>query len=58
MDDYDTLNVYGTLYIGVVYRIDMDTMSCEEFKEKYPIKKIWKLTKADAESANWMVTYP
>jgi hypothetical protein len=49
---------HDTLYVGVFHRADMDAMSCEEFKEKYPIKKIWKLTKADAESANWMVTYP
>ncbi|MDR1180637.1 MAG: hypothetical protein LBL13_01470 [Bacteroidales bacterium] len=44
-------------YIGVFNRIDMDTMSCEEFKQKYPIKKEWQITLADMEAVNWTLVY-
>jgi hypothetical protein len=47
-----------TLSISVFNRIDMDTMSCEEFKQKYPLKKEWKVTLADMEACNWTLVYP
>jgi hypothetical protein len=47
-----------TLFIQVFDRIDMDTMSCEQFALSYPIKKQWKLTKSEAELSNWVLTYP
>jgi len=46
------------LYFGVFYRIDMDTMSCEEFKQKFPLKKEWKVTLADMEACDWTLVYP
>ncbi|NDW19888.1 hypothetical protein D0T53_13395 [Dysgonomonas sp. 216] len=52
------INPQDTLYIEVFNRIDMDTMSCEEFKDKLPIKKTWLFTKKEAEATNWTVTYP
>ena len=33
--------------LGVFNRIDMDTMTCEEFEQHYPLKKEWKITLAD-----------
>ena len=47
-----------TLYIGVFYRVDMDTMSCEEFKQKFPLKHEWRVTLADMEICNWTLAYP
>ena len=52
------LSGQDTLFIQVFDRIDMDTMSCEQFKQSYPIKKQWKLTKSEAELSNWVLTYP
>ena len=46
-----------TIYIGVFNRIDIDTMSCEEFKEKYPLKKEWKVTLADMQASDWTIEY-
>ena len=46
-----------TIYIGVFNRIDIDTMSCEEFKEKYPLKKEWKVTLADMQACDWTLVY-
>jgi hypothetical protein len=46
-----------TQYIGVFYRVDMDTMSCEEFKQKYPLKKEWTVTLTDMEVCNWTLIY-
>ena len=46
-----------TIYIGVFNRIDIDTMSCEEFKEKYPLKKEWKVTLKDMEACDWTLVY-
>ena len=46
-----------TIYIGVFNRIDIDTMSCEEFKEKNPLKKEWKVTLADMQACDWTLVY-
>ena len=43
--------------LGIFNRIDMDTMSCEEFKEKYPLKKEWKVTLADMQACDWTLVY-
>lgn len=45
------------LYFSVFYRIDMATMSCEEFKEKFPIRKEWRVTLADMEANDWTLVY-
>jgi hypothetical protein len=52
------LSGQDTLFIQIFDRIDMDTMSCEQFEQSYPIKKQWKLTKSEAELSNWVLTYP
>lgn len=46
-----------TLYIGVFNRIDVDTMSCEEFEQEFPLKKEWKVTLADMQAVNWTLVY-
>lgn len=46
-----------TLYIGVFCRKDIDTMSCEEFKQKFPLKKEWKVTLADMQACDWTLVY-
>jgi len=46
-----------TLYIGVFNRIDIDTMSCEEFKQKFPMKHEWKVTLTDMQAADWTLVY-
>ncbi len=46
-----------TLYIGVFYRADMDTMPCEEFEREFPLKKEWKVTLADMQAADWTLIY-
>jgi hypothetical protein len=51
-------NKQDTTYIYVFNRIDMDTMPCEEFKQKYPLKKEWKVTLADMEACDWTLVYP
>ncbi len=43
--------------LGIFNRIDMDTMSCEEFEEKYPLKKEWKVTLADMQACDWTLVY-
>jgi len=45
------------LSIGIFNRIDVDTMSCEEFKQNYPLKKEWSLTLADMEACDWTLVY-
>ena len=47
-----------TLYIGVFNLIDIDTMPCEEFKQKFPVKHEWKVTLADMEANDWTLVYP
>ena len=44
--------------LGIFNRIDVDTLSCEEFKHKFPLKKEWKVTVADMEEDNWTLVYP
>ena len=44
--------------VGIFNRIDIDTMSCEEFIEKYPLKHEWRVTLADMESSDWTLVYP
>jgi hypothetical protein len=44
--------------LGIFNRIDMDTMPCEEFKQKYPLKHEWKVTLADMEACDWILVYP
>ena len=46
-----------TLYIGAFNLIDIDTMSCEEFERKFPLKKEWKVTLKDIQSADWTLVY-
>ena len=52
------LSGQDTLFILVFDRIDVDTMSCEQFVQSYPVKKQWELTKSEAELSNWVLTYP
>ena len=52
------LSGQDTLFIQVFDRIDVDTMSCEQFAQIYPVKKQWELTKSEAELSNWVLTYP
>ena len=46
-----------TMYLGVFNRIDIDTMSCEEFEKTFPLKKEWKVTLADMEACDWTLVY-
>jgi hypothetical protein len=46
-----------TLYLGVFYRADIDAMSCEEFKQEFPLKKEWKVTLSDMQAADWTLVY-
>ena len=55
--EYLMSHTTDTIYIGVFNRIDIDTMSCEEFKEKYPLKKEWKVTLADMQACDWTLVY-
>jgi len=41
------------LSVGIYYRIDMDTMSCEEMDQKKPIKKEWSITLSDLEACDF-----
>lgn len=50
-------NPQDTLYVYIFHRIDIDTMSCEEFNEKRPVQEVWKITKADADALNWTLVY-
>ena len=47
-----------TTYFYVFNRIDMDTMSCEEFEEKFPLKHEWRVTLADVKACDWILVYP
>ena len=42
-----------SVYIWIFYRVDLDTMPCEEFVQKFPLKKEWNVTLADLEAANF-----
>ena len=37
--------------IGIFYLEDIETMSCEEFVQKYPLKKEWQVTLEDIMNA-------
>lgn len=50
-------NPIDTIYIWVFNRIDMDTMSCEEYEQKFPLQKEWKVTQADMEARDWTLVY-
>ena len=43
--------------LGVFNRIDLDTMSCERFKQVYPLKKEWVLNIDDLLSGNLTLVY-
>lgn len=43
--------------LGVFNRIDLDTMSCERFKQIYPLKKEWVLNLDDLLSGNLTLVY-
>lgn len=43
--------------LGIFNRIDIDTMSCEEFKQVFPLKKEWKVTLADMQACDWTLVY-
>ena len=43
--------------LGVFNRIDIDTMSCEEFVQAYPLKKEWKVTLKDMQTGDWTLIY-
>ncbi|OJX83230.1 MAG: hypothetical protein BGP01_06965 [Paludibacter sp. 47-17] len=43
--------------LGVFNRIDIDTMSCEEFERAFPLKKEWVVTLADMEANDWTLVY-
>jgi len=50
MQTYPNIKAYS---IGIFYRTDIETMTCEEFRQKYPIKKEWNVTLADFEACNF-----
>lgn len=44
--------------LGIFNRMDVDTMTCEEFKRKFPLKHEWKVTLKDMVANNWTLVYP
>lgn len=52
----DTPN--DTMYLGIFFVIDLDTMSLEEFKTKYPIRYEFKVTLQDMINRDWTLVYP
>lgn len=46
-----------TLYIGAFYLDDIDSMSCEEFEQLFPIKKEWKTTSTQMEEIGWVLKF-
>ena len=46
-----------SLSIGVFNRTDLDTMSCERFKQVYPLKKEWVLNLDDLLSGDLTLVY-
>jgi len=50
-------NPEDTTYIWVFNRVDLDTMSCDEYEKNFPLKKEWKVTVADMEACNWYLEY-
>ena len=47
-----------TLCIAVFNLLDCDTLSFEEFKQKYPIKHEFKVTLQDMIDREWTLVYP
>lgn len=47
-----------TTYFGVFNTIDLDTMSLDEFKSKFPIKHEFKVTLQDMIDRDWTLIYP
>ena len=47
-----------TTFFGVFNIIDLDTMSLEEFKSKFPIKHEFKVTLQDMIDRDWTLVYP
>ncbi len=45
------------LYVGVFYLEDIDTMSCEEFEQLFPIRKEWETTLSQLEENQWTLHY-
>ena len=50
-------NQMDTTYIWVFNRMDLDTMSCDEYEKIFPLKKEWKVTVADMEACDWNLVY-
>ena len=46
-----------TLYIGVFYLDDIETMSCDEFEQLFPIQKEWGMTLPQLEENLWTLHY-
>lgn len=47
-----------TTFFGIFNIIDLDTMSLEEFKSKFPIKHEFKVTLQDMIDRDWTLIYP
>ncbi len=47
-----------TTFFGIFNTIDLDTMSLEEFKSKFPIKHEFKVTLQDMIDRDWTLIYP
>lgn len=46
-----------TLNIGIFYLDDVNTMSCKEFVQLFPLKKEWEVTLEDMEACDWTLVY-
>jgi len=51
-------DIVTNYYFAVFNRIDVDTMSCELFKDKYPLKKEWIFTIKDLEANDLNLVFP
>ena len=49
-------DVVEWISIGIFYRQDIETMSCEEFKQAFPIRQEWRVTLADLEAVDFNLT--
>lgn len=47
-----------TTFFGIFNTIDLDTMTLEEFKSKFPIKHEFKVTLQDMIDRDWTLIYP
>lgn len=57
LGEYMVSRPNDTLYIGVFHLTDIDTMSCEEFEQEFPLKKEWKVTLAEMQATDWTLVY-